>query len=119
MGAFLRLLMGLSSGRLRHDEDARHLQQCCTLRRHIALRVHVQRDPAVRVPQNLLDRLHVFLVSLHDGTERVAEDVPGDVLVDACLGCRRSHVIDHGRLGPVGRSPLVYGDAKTQSSSIG
>ncbi len=49
------------------------------------LRVNVERDPAVRVPQELLYGLNIFPVCLQQRTEGMAEGVPADVLGDAGL----------------------------------
>ncbi len=49
------------------------------------LRVHVKRDPAVRVPQELLYGLHIFPIGLEQCPEAIAEGVPTDVLVNAML----------------------------------
>ncbi len=56
------------------------------------LRVHVERDPAVRVPQEFLYRLDVFPIRLQQSAEGMTEGVPADVLGDAGLTCHRPDV---------------------------
>ena len=58
-----------------------NLALCGPLVRGRRLRLHLKRDPAVRVPQKLLDRLHIFPVGLQQCAEGVAEGTPPGELI--------------------------------------
>jgi hypothetical protein len=55
-----------------------NLALCGSLVRVYCLRVNVERDSAVRVPQELLYGLHVFPIRLQQRVEGVEESVLGD-----------------------------------------
>ena len=65
------------------DHHSDNLALCGSLLRGDGLRVHLQRDPAVRVPQELLDSFHIFPIRLQQRAEGMTEGVPTDALVNA------------------------------------
>jgi hypothetical protein len=66
------------------------------------LRVHVKRDPAIRVPQELLYGVHIFPVCLQQSAEVVAESVPNDVLGNVGSACHRLDIPLHEIVRPIG-----------------
>lgn len=60
-----------------------NLALCGSLVRVHGLRVKVERDLAIGMPQKLLDGFYVFPVGLQRRAEGMAEGVPADVLVNA------------------------------------
>jgi hypothetical protein len=82
-----------------------------------SLRVHLQRDSAVCVPQELLDRLHIFSVGLQQSAEGMPESMPADSLVNAVCFRNWPDMTLHEIVSSVRLLPFIVSLAKTQSSS--
>jgi hypothetical protein len=87
------------------------------LRRHQALRVHIQRDSAVRVTQALLHNLYVFAIRFQQSCERISERVPADVFENAGTHRGGPNSLRNALSGQYGCRPNFSGLANTQSSS--
>ena len=65
-----------------------------------------QRDPALSMPQELLNGLYIYPVRLQQRAEGMAEGVPADVLGNAGLTCHRPDIPLHEIVWSVGLFPL-------------
>ena len=105
LSCFLRVCSTLRFTQIRNHHPY-NLALCGALVRVRCLRIYVKRDPAVRVPQKLLDRLHIFPIRLEQCTKAVTEGMPADSFVNACRFCYRPDVPIHQIVWPVGLLPL-------------
>ena len=78
-----------------------NLALCSSLMRVRRLRVDVKRDPAIRVPQKLLYRLHIFPIRLQQSAEAVTEGMPADSFVNAVCFRNRPDMPLHEVVRPI------------------
>jgi hypothetical protein len=66
-----------------------------------SLRVNVQGDPTIRVPQELLYGFDISFICLEQSAEGMTEGMPTDVFGDASFACNRLDVTLHEVVRPV------------------